>query len=463
MSIINILQQNITDSYKEKKSLVRDILLSTATSYQDLLGFKENFKSMSNDDLKEFHVVLTRNIEETKKTLNSFTDLSKMKSHPAYKSIIDKLHDLQVYENWKVDLNILSDMSDLYSIKIGSVLSDFSYSLLTPLDIKLYLDRYVVGQDRAKRAYASTLYNHLLRNKMIKDGIFPDLLPNNNLCVFGDTGTGKTYMSKLIADLGNLPFTSTNVSSLSSTGYHGEDLTSVFTNLLQKTNEEAVAEKGIILIDEFDKLAVRPGAHPDLQIKTTGLQQELLNLLESNTINVQANHDRYSNRIEFSTKNICFILAGSFVGLNEIAQKRFGINKIGFNQQEIQKPKEIYYSAQDLTSFGILPELAGRISRYAQLTKLSNDDIFQILAKSKNSAMTKFMEYFRVHNINISFSDKALKHMSKIIASKELGARYINPVMNIILEEYIFDAPILSGSSIEIREDEVIEKLKNNF
>ena len=338
--------------------------------------------------------------------------------------------------------------------------------LKKPKEIKAFLDEYVIGQDQAKKQLSIAVYNHykrLIHNQ--KENKEVDI-EKSNIIMIGETGTGKTLLAKTIAKELNVPFCIVDATILTEAGYLGEDVESILSRLLMVANYDVEkAEKGIVFIDEIDKIA-RKSDNPSLtrDVSGEGVQQGLLKLLEGSIVNVPPQGGRKhpdQKYIQVNTQNILFIAGGAFDGIQAIIERRLNKQAIGFSSEKINKVEETDYLSQinatDLKSFGLIPELLGRFPIITSLEKLTKETMVRIMKEPKNSIINQFVELFKIDGTEIVFTNDAIEEIVEETMAKGLGARGLRGTTEKVLEDYSFD--IGETSKIILTRDIVREKL----
>src|ERR1043166_2415117 len=325
--------------------------------------------------------------------------------------------------------------------------------LLKPAEIKKHLDEYVIGQDEAKKVLSVAVYNHykrliLSQPKTGKEEIEVD---KSNMIMVGETGTGKTLLARTIAKILNVPFCIADATVLTEAGYVGEDVESILSRLLQAADfDVAAAEKGIVFIDEIDKIA-RKGDNPSItrDVSGEGVQQGLLKMLEGTEVLVPPQGGRKhpeQKMIKINTTNILFICGGAFDGIDKVIARRINTNTIGFNvdkelQDNMKRNLLSYVNAQDLKSFGLIPELLGRLPVVTHLDPLDATTLRAILTEPKNALLKQYKKLFELEGIKLSIEEEVLDFMVEKAVEYKLGARGLRSICEGILTDAMFELP----------------------
>ena len=326
-----------------------------------------------------------------------------------------------------------------------------SAQLKKPREIKEFLDEYVIGQDQAKKQLSIAVYNHYKRLAHNADENKSVEIEKSNIIMVGETGTGKTLLAKTIARQLEVPFCIVDATVLTEAGYVGEDVESILSRLLMVSDYDVEkAERGIVFIDEIDKIA-RKSDNPSLtrDVSGEGVQQGLLKLLEGSIVNVPPQGGRKhpdQKYIQVNTQNILFIAGGAFDGIKEIIERRMNKQAIGFSSEKTNKVEDDSYildklDATDLRNFGLIPELLGRFPIVTHLDKLDEATMLRILSEPKNSIINQFIELFRLDGVELSFTEGALQKIVKETMEKGLGARGLRGT-------YMYDIDQLGGSLV---------------
>ncbi|MFN4813132.1 MAG: ATP-dependent Clp protease ATP-binding subunit ClpX [Bacteroidota bacterium] len=348
-------------------------------------------------------------------------------------------------------------------------------NLLKPAEIKAHLDTHVIGQDAAKKILSVAVYNHFKRISQNQINAADEVeIEKSNIVMVGETGTGKTLLARTIAKILNVPFCIADATVLTEAGYVGEDVESILTRLLQSADYDvAAAERGIVFIDEVDKIA-RKSDNPSItrDVSGEGVQQALLKLLEGSQVNVPPQGGRKhpeQKMISVNTKNILFICGGAFDGIDKKIARRLQTQVIGYNisteKQEIDKNNYLQYvSPQDLRSFGLIPELIGRLPVLAFLEPLDRNALRRILTEPKNAIIKQYIKLFELDGIKLNFDKAALEMITDKAIEFKLGARGLRSICETIMTDAMFDAPTSNEKELKITSRYVLDKLKkSNF
>ena len=340
--------------------------------------------------------------------------------------------------------------------------------LKKPLEIKTFLDQYVIGQDETKKAMSVAVYNHYKRLMQPTDDNEVEI-EKSNIVLVGETGTGKTLIARSIAKMLNVPFSIVDATVLTQAGYVGEDVESILSRLLQAADYDLVkAQRGIVFIDEIDKIA-RKGDNPSItrDVSGEGVQQALLKLLEGSVVNVAPKGGRKHPEqkfIEVNTKDILFIAGGAFSGIDKMISKRLNMQAVGFGasleEDKIDEENLLQYIIpSDLKSFGLIPEIIGRLPVLSYMNPLDSDTLRSILTEPKNSIIKQYEKLFSMDDVTFTIEDKALDYIVNKAVEYKLGARGLRSLCEAILTDAMFELPSSDEKALLVTKEYAESKL----
>jgi len=358
---------------------------------------------------------------------------------------------------------------DLDNINISkeTTSEDDIQKILKPKELKEKLDEYVIGQDKAKKVLSVAVYNHYKRILDTTSNDEDTVLSKSNVLLIGPTGSGKTLLAQTIAKQLDVPFAIADATSLTEAGYVGDDVENIVTRLIQAANGDIKkAERGIIFIDEIDKVArMSENRSITRDVSGEGVQQALLKIIEGATINVPPKGGRKhpnGESIPIDTTNILFVCGGAFDGIKDIISKKQGANVLGFNQDKKTKEEQnnilSEVEADDIIKYGLIPELVGRLHMITTLDEIDEDAMIHILTEPKNALVKQYKKLFAMDDVNLEFTEDALKEIALKAIERKTGARGLRAILEDVMLDIMFELPEYASKTVTITKDVVTKE-----